>query len=125
MLAVGCVQALTCDSNKCPTGVTTMNPKRTVGLVIADKAPRVQHYQERTVYSLNELLAAAGLRSVKEVKRWHVYRRVSQTAVQQLSERYPYIPEHSLKKEPYPPGWSEIVKASTAESFSGNGRTVD
>src|SRR5690554_8084504 len=47
MLALGCIQALLCNTNKCPTGITTQDPKLTIGLVADDKKTRVARSEER------------------------------------------------------------------------------
>jgi glutamate synthase domain-containing protein 2 len=44
MFSLGCIQALRCHSNTCPTGITTHNPKLHRGLVVEDKAERVANY---------------------------------------------------------------------------------
>ena len=49
MMAVGCIQAQVCHTNKCPVGVTTQDPRRARALDVADKTPRVQRFQEATV----------------------------------------------------------------------------
>ncbi len=46
MFALGCIQALQCNKNTCPTGVTTHNKRLQRGLVPEDKAKRVQRYCE-------------------------------------------------------------------------------
>jgi glutamate synthase domain-containing protein 2 len=45
MFALGCIQALQCNKNTCPTGITTHDRKLQRGLVPADKARRVEQYQ--------------------------------------------------------------------------------
>jgi hypothetical protein len=58
MLALGCIQALVCNTNKCPTGVTTQNPKLAAGLVISDKKVRVANFHSETVKITVELMSA-------------------------------------------------------------------
>ena len=71
MFALGCIQAQTCHSGHCPTGVTTQDPKRQMALVVPDKAQRVRNFHRLTLESLKELLEAAGLRIVAQ-KRIHM-----------------------------------------------------
>src|SRR5690606_20424631 len=59
MFAVGCIQAQACHTDQCPTGVTTQDPGRQTGLVVADKAQRVANFHANTLRALAELLAAA------------------------------------------------------------------
>ena len=61
MFALGCIQALRCNSGHCPTGITTQNPALVHGLDVEDKTPRVTRFQAATLRSLLELLGAMGL----------------------------------------------------------------
>ena len=45
MMAVGCIQAQRCHTNRCPVGVTTQDPKRARALVVPEKSDRVERYQ--------------------------------------------------------------------------------
>lgn len=67
MFSLGCIQALRCHNNTCPTGVATQNKMLMKGLVITDKSERVCYYHKNTLHAANELLAAAGKTSFKEV----------------------------------------------------------
>lgn len=60
MLAVGCIQALRCNTNTCPTGVATQNPRLMKGLVVEDKYMRVANFHKNTVKDAMELMAACG-----------------------------------------------------------------
>ncbi|MFT4093055.1 MAG: FMN-binding glutamate synthase family protein [Niabella sp.] len=91
MLAVGCIQALICNTNRCPTGVATQDPKLTKGLVVADKRYRVANYHKNTVKTFVELMGAAGLKGMQDITRSHVYRRVSLTAMHTFEEIFPSV----------------------------------
>jgi hypothetical protein len=67
MFSLGCIQALRCHNNECPTGVATQNKMLMKGLVVTDKSERVYHYHKNTLHAANELLAAAGKSSFAEV----------------------------------------------------------
>lgn len=67
MLAVGCIQALRCDTNRCPTGVATQDPGLVRGLVVDEKKHRVANFQRRTVTAALHLAAACGVRQLAEV----------------------------------------------------------
>jgi len=67
MFSLGCIQALRCNNNKCPTGVATQDRMLMKGLVVTDKSERVFHFHKNTLFSANELLAAAGKNSFSEV----------------------------------------------------------
>ena len=67
MFSLGCIQALRCHNNQCPTGVATQDKMLMKGLVVTDKSDRVFHFHKNTLHAANELLAAAGKNSFSEV----------------------------------------------------------
>ena len=85
MMALGCIQAQSCHTGKCPTGVTTQDPQRQQALVVPDKAERVRNFHRSTLHALQELVQAAGLQHPSEFNAHHIVRRVSDTEVQLLS----------------------------------------
>ncbi|MDT8410859.1 MAG: FMN-binding glutamate synthase family protein [Vicingaceae bacterium] len=89
MMAVGCIQALQCNTNTCPVGVATQNKSLMKGLNVNDKSVRVANFHAETVKSFVELLAASGLSKPEELSRVHINRRVSETKVMKYSEIYP------------------------------------
>ncbi|MFT7288727.1 MAG: glutamate synthase domain-containing protein 2 [Halieaceae bacterium] len=97
MLALGCVQSLECNSNHCPTGITTQDPRLVRGLDPTDKSKRVARYQAETLHALLDLSSSAGLLSPKELNRSHIYRRVDQMQVRRYDQLYPLpLPESYL-----------------------------
>ncbi|HQW11255.1 MAG TPA: FMN-binding glutamate synthase family protein [Saprospiraceae bacterium] len=89
MMAVGCIQALQCHTNKCPTGVATQNPALTVGLVVEDKKFRVANYHRVTIQNYVELLGAAGMESATSLTRGHIYRRINLNEMFTFEEIFP------------------------------------
>ncbi|MCK9508478.1 MAG: FMN-binding glutamate synthase family protein, partial [Pigmentiphaga sp.] len=77
MFAVGCIQAQACHTDKCPTGVTTQDPKRQKALVVEDKSVRVANFHTNTLSALSELLAAAGLKHPDELRPHHIVKRIA------------------------------------------------
>ena len=61
MFSIGCIQALRCQTNTCPAGVTTQDHRRQRGLVVTDKAQRVYNYHRNTMDDLAQVVAACGL----------------------------------------------------------------
>jgi glutamate synthase domain-containing protein 2 len=117
MLAIGCIQALECNTNTCPTGVATQNPKLYGGLNVDDKKVRVANYHHETIKSAVELMAAAGIIHPDKLHRSHIYRRVSANQIQTYAEMYPYLLKGSLLEAPYPQGWELNVMHSNEETF--------
>ncbi|RZJ17856.1 MAG: hypothetical protein EOO54_15945, partial [Haliea sp.] len=85
MMALGCIQAQTCHTGTCPTGVTTQDPTRQRALVVPDKAERVRSFHRSTLHALQELVQAAGLQHPREVNAHHIVRRLTDTEVRLLS----------------------------------------
>jgi len=104
MLALGCIQALECNRNTCPTGVATQDPALYRGLIVSEKRRRVANYHAETVRSIAELLTASGLENPTELKRSSILRRVSNERVRSLEEIFPY-PETGCLLRQEPPGW--------------------
>ncbi len=85
MMALGCIQAQSCHTGKCPTGVTTQDPQRQQALVVPDKAERVRNFHRSTLHALKEIVQAAGLAHPQEVSAHHIVRRLTDTEVRLLS----------------------------------------
>ncbi len=96
MMAVGCIQALQCNTNKCPTGVATQDPSLSVGLVVDDKKQRVANYHRYTVKNFVELLGASGLDNMVNITRSHIYRRTSLNDMLTFEEIFPSIAVGSM-----------------------------
>lgn len=105
MLALGCIQALRCNTNSCPAGVATQKEDLVAGLVPENKRKRVASYHEETLRSVSEILGCMGINSTKKLRPWHIFRRVSPTKIQNYGEIYNYIEEGALLRgeaeEPY------------------------
>ena len=91
MLALGCIQALQCNKNTCPTGVATQDKSLIKGLDVEDKGDRVYHFQRRTLESLVEITAAAGFDHPFEITRDCINRRVSPNRIMTFEEIYPSV----------------------------------
>ena len=118
MMAVGCIQALECNKNTCPTGVTSQDPELVAGLVVEDKKRRVANYHKETIVAITELLAASGLESSSKVNRSHVHRRIIMNKTQRYDEIYPYIDKGSLlNKITIPDHFVKYIEAATPDSF--------
>jgi glutamate synthase domain-containing protein 2 len=96
MMAIGCIQALVCNTNKCPTGVATQDKWLAAGLVVDDKKHRVANYHRDTVESAVELTAAAGLADPHQVSRHHIFRRIFMNQVKSFEEIYPSTQQGQL-----------------------------
>jgi glutamate synthase domain-containing protein 2 len=71
MFALGCIQALQCDQNTCPTGITTHNKRLQKGLDATVKAVRVKNYVQNMVYEVGVIAHSCGVREPRKLKRYH------------------------------------------------------
>jgi Glutamate synthase domain 2 len=108
MFALGCIQSLSCHTDRCPTGIATQDRSRWGKLDPADKATRVHHYHLNTVRALRDLLCAAGLNSPAELGPEHIIRRVSPVEIRSLASLYRFLepgelltghPEHAVFRD--------------------------
>jgi glutamate synthase domain-containing protein 2 len=102
MFALGCIQAQSCHTGHCPTGVTTQDPVRQQALVVPDKATRVFNFHQQTLHALQELVQAAGLNHPGEITAHHIVRRVNENDVRLLATLLPEVPAGALLQEPLP-----------------------
>jgi len=91
MFALGCIQAQTCHTGSCPTGVTTQDPERQRALVVPDKADRVWRFHQNTLMALKELVQAAGLMHPGEITAAHIVRRLANREVKLLSNQLLFL----------------------------------
>jgi glutamate synthase domain-containing protein 2 len=119
MFALGCIQSLSCHTDRCPTGVTTQNQLRQKALVPEDKATRVFQFHENTLMAFKELLAAAGLSHPDELGPEHIIRRVSSTEVRSLATLHRFMkPGELLTGElPEHPAYRVFWDEARADSF--------
>jgi glutamate synthase domain-containing protein 2 len=96
MFAVGCVQSVQCNTNRCPTGVATQDKLRQSALVVPDKAERVYNFHRLTLRALSDMLAAAGLEHPDQLKPHHLVRRVSATEIMPFSDLHTFIEPGAL-----------------------------
>ena len=122
MFAVGCIQAQSCHTGLCPTGVTTQDPVRQRALVVPDKAQRVTNFHHNTLHALSELVAAAGLEQPLDLRPHHFLRRASSDRVISFAEQFEMLAPGQLLADPTSsPRFHEAWKISTADSFARTG----
>ncbi len=117
MMALGCIQALECNKNTCPTGVATQNPYFTKGLVVEDKKIRVANYHKHTIESFVELIGASGLDNPEKLNRHQITRRVFMNEVRTFEEIYPSVPVGSMLSEAVPAPYVNSFKSASADKF--------
>ena len=71
MFSLGCIQALQCNKNTCPTGITTHDKGLQRGLVVSDKAERVAHYSKMMHKEIGIIAHSCGVAEPRRLKRFH------------------------------------------------------
>lgn len=72
MFSLGCIQALKCNKNTCPTGVTTHDPRLQKGLVVEEKDARVAAYARQIVEEVETIAHSVGVTEPRRMRRAHV-----------------------------------------------------
>jgi glutamate synthase domain-containing protein 2 len=108
MFALGCIQSMSCHTDRCPTGVATQDPRRWQHLDVPDKGSRVFQFHQNTLRALRDLLCACGLDGPEQLGPEHILRRISPVEVRSLAALYRFlepgellqqrIPEHAVFK---------------------------
>ena len=96
MFAVGCIQAKSCHTNRCPTGVATQDPMRQRALVPADKAVRVANFHRNTLHALAEMLGAMGLTQPAQLRGERLMLRGADERSLNVKECYPGLEDGDL-----------------------------
>lgn len=118
MFALGCIQAQTCHTGLCPTGVTTQDALRQRALVPEDKADRVYYFHHNTLKALGELVGAAGLSHPNELRPHHIVRRVSPNEIRLVSNAIKFLkPGDLLTNQSDHPVYATYWKMADARSF--------
>ena len=117
MLALGCVQSLSCNTNKCPTGVATQDPKLAKGLDVTDKSERVYRFHKKTLHALMDMLSSTGHVSTTELNRTHIFRRVDQASIARYDEIFPLVKTGTLLGDDIPERFKLHVKEANSDSF--------
>lgn len=117
LFSLGCIQALRCNSNKCPTGVATQDPSLVVGLDVSDKRVRVYRYHKETIKSFLEVVGASGLDNPNGLRPWHFHHRVGPHEVKHYGDLYEYLEPGALLGSSVPKSFERAWGNSRAVSF--------
>ena len=91
MFAIGCIQAQTCHTGKCPTGVTSQDPRRTKALNVNDKYKRVAQFHANTLDALKHTTEACGLTHPEQFTAHHLMIRINSREVRSAASQYDWV----------------------------------
>lgn len=116
MFAVGCIQAQSCHTNRCPVGVTTQDPRRARALDVPNKATRVYNFQRATVASAMQIVASMGLDSFDDLTPAMLNRRVEIHRTGTYEELHEWLTPGALLTDP-PDSWRRDWERADTERF--------
>jgi glutamate synthase domain-containing protein 2 len=119
MMALGCIQALRCNTNQCPTGVATQDPWLVRGLVVPDKAVRVANYHRETLKAARNIVEAMGVARLSELTPRHILRRTSTGEAKRCDQLYSFVEPGSFATGEMPEPYASAFEVARAESFHG------
>ena len=117
MFSLGCIQSLSCHTDRCPTGVATQDPTRSRALVVPDKSERVHNFHRSTIEALAELTAAAGLDHPSDFHPVHFWRRISVRDSATFDDIYPNIEKGELVAGARDEGLRKAWNMANVDSF--------
>ena len=118
MMSLGCIQALKCNQNHCPTGVATQQEKFYRGLHIPSKRIRVARFHHETVSSVAQIIGAMGLNDTSDLRPEHLNRRISAHQVKRYDQLYDFLkPGVLLDPSNIPSDYQWMCETASADAF--------
>ena len=117
MFAIGCIQALRCNSNDCPAGIATQKKSLTAGLVPKEKYKRVANYHRATLESLLEMMASAGMVHPSQLRPFHIQKRLNNRETKHYEEIYTFLKEGAFESGEAPVSWMNSWQTASSKSF--------
>lgn len=116
MMALGCVQAKACNTNKCPSGVATQDPARARAIDVNEKSVRVKNFHAGTVHSCLELCGAMGFSDPNELSPSDLFSRFEGRS-KNFDEIFEALLENQLHTENIPNSYRDDWHRASAEHF--------
>jgi glutamate synthase domain-containing protein 2 len=118
MMSIGCIQALRCNSNNCPAGIATQDPRLYKLINVEDKSKRVARYHQETIKQMLHLVSAMGLENVEDIKKTHIKRRLGMGNIVSYADLYDSVEVGEfLDLEKTKPVYKQIYAEAQAERF--------
>lgn len=117
MFAVGCIQAMRCHTNTCPTGVTTQNPARYKALNVLERGKNVHQYHAQTVKNFLDMAGIMGVSDPDDLTPGHVLHRLPDQKAASYAELYTYMDPGQLLDDDIPEEYAEAWARASVEHF--------
>jgi glutamate synthase domain-containing protein 2 len=119
MFALGCIQAQACHTGKCPTGVTTQDPRRYKALEIGNKSDRVASFHRNTLIALREGVSSSGLTHPTQFTPHHLVIRINSREARSAASQYLWLkPGELLSSEAMHPAFAKYWSRAQTGSFA-------
>ena len=117
MFALGCIQALRCNTNNCPSGVATQDRQRARAIDVQDKGERVARFHQATIKSFYEICSVIGVSNPGELHPGHIWRRMPDGSGRNYSELYTYMEPGALLEGTVPAPYAADWEAARTDRF--------
>ncbi|AND68782.1 hypothetical protein ATSB10_13280 [Dyella thiooxydans] len=117
MFAVGCIQALRCHTNTCPTGVATQDKRRARALKIDERAEHVRRYHRATMDSFIEITGAMGVAHPDQLEPRHILHRMPDQQARDYGQLHHYLAPGALLGDTVPAPFAAHWNEASAERF--------
>lgn len=118
LFAIGCIQAVRCNTNTCPSGVATQDKRRMRAVVVDERKHGVANYHAQNIQSFLDLTGAMGLSSPDELTPRHVWRRTADEVNRTYEDLYPFLRRGQLLDgSEIHPQYARFWEAASADRF--------
>jgi len=118
LFAIGCIQAVRCNTNTCPSGVATQDPHRMKAVVVDERKHNVADYHRINIESFLDLVGAMGLTSPDQLTPNHIYRRIANETEKTYGQLYRFLePGHLLRAKKIDENYAEDWAMAKADAF--------
>lgn len=118
LMAIGCIQALRCHTNQCPTGIATQDPQLYKLLDVEDKSTRVARFHGQTLNQARDLMQAIGISKVEDIRKGHIKRRMGVGHIATYDDIFATLETGSLLDfEKAPQTYKKYLLESSEEKF--------
>lgn len=117
MFAIGCIQALRCNTNQCPSGVATQDPHLYKLLNVQDKGQRVANYHKNTLKQMHELVSAAGVSKISQLDKKYIKMRQAPGKIISYAEIYPSMQKGDFLNGKAPERYQQMWNRATLDAF--------
>jgi hypothetical protein len=117
MFAIGCIQARRCDTNTCPSGVATQDPRRGAAVNVKRHSEQVRNFHYATMQSFTEILGAMGYSEPGELLSSKIFRRVGDAQSRSYAELFPPLQPGELLGQNAPADYANYWRQAQSASF--------